>query len=252
MGILNVTPDSFSDGGHFLNPAPAVARVRQMISEGADMIDVGGESSGPGSADVSEEEELRRVGPVIDLIRSEGLTGRVLFSIDTYKADVARYALEHGFGMVNDVTALRGDSKMIEALLEFRPYVILMYSKDSTARTTRELVSYDDVVKTVGDFLKARAEVLLRAGFPREKIIVDPGMGAFVSGDPQYSFELIDRLGELAKLGYPILVGVSRKGFLGGRVGDRDEASVNLSLKALQNGATIVRVHDVGRMSRLL
>jgi dihydropteroate synthase len=243
MGILNVTPDSFSDGNLWMKEFGA--RILQMIEDGADIIDVGGESTGPGSKDVTTEEELARVKPVVDFVAREGLTDRALFSIDTYKSEVADYALTHGFKMVNDVTALRGDVKMAEVLLKHKPYVVLMYSKDPTARTTREAVQYDDVMATVKDFLRERTEGLLATGFPREKIIVDPGMGAFVSGDPKYSFEIIERLGELKELSYPILVGVSRKSFLGGELKDRDEKSILLSVEAFRKGAAILRMHQV-------
>ena len=248
MGILNLTPDSFSDGGKFNAPEVAEARILELMEQGADIIDIGGESTGPGAPDVTEADEMKRVQTIIQLIHDKKLTERVLFSIDTYKASVAAYALEHGFQMVNDVTALRGDAKMINVLLKYKPYVVLMYSKDPTARTTRDEIEYVDVVETIKNFWQERINILLAAGFPKEKIILDPGMGTFVSGLPQYSFEIIERLVELKTLGYPLLIGISRKSCLGGKLEERDLASIEWSLKAIQNGASLVRVHNVGMM----
>lgn len=250
MGIVNVTPDSFSDGGRFDKTENALAHIRKLIDEGAELIDIGGESTGPGSPDVSEEEEMARVRPVIDAIAEAKLTEQALFSIDTYKAPVARYALSRGFGMVNDVTALRGDPAMMDTLTTFRPYVVLMFAKDPTPRTTRDRVEYDDVIAAIKTFFRKPISALIEAGFPAEKIILDPGMGLFVSGDAAYSHEIIDRLGELKALGYPMLVGPSRKSFLGGAVADRDEISWQVAKKALQNGAAIVRMHTVRKLQQ--
>ena len=259
MGILNLTPDSFSDGGEFNAPNLAFQRIKEMIAQGAGIIDVGGESTGPGSPPVSPEEEMKRVQPVIDKIAEKNLTGKTLFSIDTYKAPVAEYALKKGFQMVNDVTALRaclpdrqGDSQMTDVLLKYAPYVVLMYSKDPTPRTTKEAVEYDDVIATIKSFLLERVATLIEAGFPEEKIIIDPGMGAFISSIPDYSFEVINRLKELTLLGYPILVGISRKSCLGGVLKERDRPSVEWSLKALRNGASIIRIHNVGLMKKAM
>ena len=252
MGILNLTPDSFSDGGEFAEPKDAIQRIEDMISQGADIIDIGGESTGPGSEDVSAKEELARVKPVIDAITAKKLTDKVIFSIDTYKASIAEYALKHGFKMVNDVTALRGDPKMIQVLLKYKPYVVLMFSKDHSARTTADKVAYQDVVCTISEFLTEQTSKLLEAGFPRKKIIIDPGMGAFISSIPDYSFEVINRLTELKLLGFPILVGISRKSCLGGDIKDRDQPSVDWSLKALKNGASIIRIHNVSLIKKAL
>jgi len=252
MGILNVTPDSFSDGGFYLRTKGYGLRTKQLIEEGADIIDVGGESTGPGSPDVSLDEEMKRVKPVIDYVAKNKLNEKIIFSIDTYKSEAAEYALEHGFQMVNDVTALRGDPKMIGVLLKYQPYVVLMYSKDNTPRTTTESVEYDDVLVSVKTFLVDQISQLVEAGFPEDKIIIDPGMGMFVSANPKYSFEIIERLSELKSLSYPICVGVSRKSFLGDKLEDRDMPSVEWSLKAIQNGASIVRMHNVKLLKKAL
>ncbi len=245
MGVLNVTPDSFSDGGQHFHIGDAALRIQEMIKEGVDIIDVGAESTGPGSSDVSLNEELKRLAPLMNLIDDQELWRETVFSIDTYKADVAEFALKSGFQMVNDVTALRGDPKMLSVLVNYQPYVVLMYSKDSTPRTTKEWLIYDDVIASIKAFLVERASALIQAGFPEEKIIIDPGMGMFVSANPKYSFEIIDRLDELKTLGYPVMIGVSRKSFLGGEVSDRDELSAEWSLKAIKNGASIARIHHV-------
>ncbi len=242
MGVLNVTPDSFSGdgvGGDF------ESRLLKLIKDGADIIDIGGESTGPGSKDVSLEEEMARVKPVIDYISKNKLTGKTEFSIDTYKAPVARHALENGFQIVNDVTAMRGDLEMIDVLIEYQPRVILMYSKDDTPRTTSDNIEYDDVIASIKTFLIGRIVELVDAGFDEDNIIVDPGMGMFVSAEPKYSFEIIERLLELRQLGYPICIGISRKSFLGGELKDREKPSVEWSIKAIENGASIVRMHDI-------
>ena len=241
MGVLNLTPDSFSGDGVI---GDFESRLLELIKNGADIIDVGAESTGPGSKDVSLEEEMARIKPVIDCIKKEKLTDKIEFSIDTYKAPVAKYALESGFQIVNDVTALRGDPEMFDVLIEYQPRVILMYSKDSTPRTTSESVEYDDVIANIKTFLISRIVELIDAGFDEDNIIVDPGMGMFVSAEPKYSFEIIERLLELRQLGYPICIGISRKSFLGGNIEDREKPSVEWSLKAIENGASIVRVHN--------
>jgi len=250
MGVLNVTPDSFSDGGRY-NSYPE-SRISELIKEGADIIDIGGESTGPDSKDVRLEDEIKRVKPAIDYAAGNKLVDKVLFSIDTYKGPVAEYALMKGFKIINDVTALRGDPHMIDVLLKYKPYVILMYAKDPTPRTTRDMVEYDDVIKTVTNFLSKRAQILLDKGFPGEKIILDPGMGMFVSAEPKYSFQLIEHLREIKKLSYPLCVSVSYKSFLGGPIKERGPASIQWSLEAIAKGASIVRVHDVAEMAKAL
>jgi len=252
MGILNLTPDSFSDGGRFDEVHTAIARVEEMIAQGADIIDIGGESTGPESVNVSAEEELKRVKPVIDMIEEKKLSEKTVFSIDTYKSTVAEYALKHGFSMVNDVTALRGDTGMINVLLKYEPYIVLMYSKDPTARTTKEVIEYDDVMAGIKTFLLERIAELVTAGFPEDKIIIDPGMGAFISYIPNYSFEVINRLKELKLLGFPILVSVSRKSFLGEKPEERDRASVEWSMKSIQNGAGMIRIHNVKALKKAI
>lgn len=252
MGVVNVTPDSFSDGGDFYKQEDAEKQIQKLIKDKADIIDIGGESTGPGSQDISLEEEMKRVKPIIDFITKNKLYKKAQFSIDTYKAPVARYALENGFTMVNDVTALRGDPSMVDVLIDYQPKVILMYSKDPTPRTTTENMQYADIIASIKSFLIGQLVTLLDAGFSEENIILDPGMGMFVSADPKYSFEIIDRLLELKQLGYPVCVGVSRKSFLGGKLKEREASSIEWSIRAIKNGADIIRIHNVALLKKSL
>ncbi len=248
MGILNVTPNSFSDAGKYRDPEVAALHAEAMINDGADIIDIGGESTGPDSTDVSVKEELNRVIPVLDALKkrlAQSPIRDVLLSVDTYKSEVAQAALERGVAIINDVTALRGDSKLAKVVAEHNAYLVLMYAKDPSARTTREPVQYNDVIKTIYEFLEERIAIAVRSGVSREKIIIDPGMGAFISGDPQYSYEVLRRLPELKKLNCPILIGASRKSFLPGPMKERLIPTIIAHSVAVQNGASIVRVHDV-------
>ena len=233
MGIVNVTPDSFSDGGRF-EREDLLEVVGRMIEGGADVIDVGGESTGPGSKDVSVEEELKRVVGAVREIRKR--FPAVKISVDTWKSEVAEAALEAGADMINDVTAGRGDERIFEVAAQHDAPMILMYSKDDSPRTTREAVDYENVMKTVKNFLKERIAVARAAGV--KKVIVDPGMGMFVSAKPGYRWELIDRGEELEELGCEILVGTSRKSFLG-------EVSTAETTQRLWGRADYLRVHDV-------
>jgi dihydropteroate synthase len=242
MGVVNVTPDSFSDGGCFLEPGDALRHGRRLAAEGAAIVDVGGESTRPGAAPVSADEELRRVVPVL-----EGLIG-IPVSIDTSKAVVARRALGLGAEMVNDVTALRGDPELAAVVAESDAYVCLMHMQGEP-RTMQAAPSYDDVVSEVLGFLDERIAFAVSAGISEERICVDPGIG--FGKTPDQNLELIRRLGELLKLGRPVLVGVSRKSTLGKVLGDPDairgsvSASVAAAVAAYERGAWMLRAHDV-------
>ncbi len=253
MGILNVTPDSFSDGGKYLQAEKAVKHAMRMIKEGADIVDIGGQSTGPGSKNVSVGEELKRVLPVLKKLRSKT---KILISVDTWRAEVADKALECGADMINDVTALRGDKKMASVLAKYGKPVILMYSKDKTARTSMRNVHYDDVVKTVKDFLKKQIAVAARAGIERKNLILDPGMGAFVSSEAKYSLQILARLKEFQTFGLPILVGASRKSFIGQTLNlplsERLEGSLACAAVAALHGASILRAHDVKQTRRIV
>jgi dihydropteroate synthase len=242
MGVVNVTPDSFSDGGVNLDPDAAEATARRMLVEGAAIVDVGGESTRPGSEGVTLDEELRRVVPVLE--RLEGAP----VSIDTAKADVARRALELGAELVNDVTALRGDPRMAEVVAESGAYLCLMHMQGEP-RTMQADPTYDDVVADVATFLEQRLRFAVEAGIVEELICLDPGIG--FGKTMEQNFELVRRLPELASLGRPLLVGFSRKSSLGRVLGEPGaktgplSASVAAAVTAYERGATILRVHDV-------
>jgi dihydropteroate synthase len=240
MGVLNFTPDSFSDGGRFFEfggDTSAVVVAKSMIQDGADLLDLGGESTRPGSQDVSVEEEVRRILPGFESIHQA--FPNLLMSVDTWKSEVAEAAILAGAGLVNDVTAGRGDERIFEVAARHQVPIVLMYSKDSTPRTTREALQYQDVMATVKAFLKERIAVARSYGV--QQIWVDPGMGAFVSGDPRYSWEIMDRIEELYELGCPILVGASRKGFLGEDI----LGGTLMSTLNLKGRVECLRVHDV-------
>jgi dihydropteroate synthase len=243
MGIVNVTPDSFSDGGVHLRPEAAVAAAYRMVEDGAAIVDVGGESTRPGAEPVTADEELGRVLPVL-----EAIAGGLPVSIDTAKAEVARRALELGAELVNDVTALRGDARMAETVAEGGAYLCLMHMLGEP-RTMQADPRYDDVVSDVKAFLEERLRFAVGEGVAEERICLDPGIG--FGKTVEHNFELIRRLDELAALGRPLLVGVSRKSSLGKVLGDPDaktgplSASIAAAVAAYERRATILRVHDV-------
>jgi dihydropteroate synthase len=242
MGVLNVTPDSFSDGGLFVDPATAIDHGRQLVEEGAALVDVGGESTRPGAAPVSVEEELERVEPVL-----KGLGGLPL-SIDTAKAAVARRALELGAVLVNDVTALRGDPGMAEVVADGDAFVCLMHMQGEP-RTMQVAPHYDDVVSDVLAFLEERIAFAVEQGIGEERICIDPGIG--FGKTPDQNLELLRRLDELSTLGRPVLVGVSRKSTLGRITGDASATggtlagSLAAAVTAFERGASMIRAHDV-------
>lgn len=242
MGILNVTPDSFSDGGRFIDQKAAIAQAHQLEDEGADFIDVGGESSRPGSQPVSAEEEELRVMPVIEALIEEI---HVPLSIDTTKALVARSALEAGVRIVNDITALRGDEDMIRVAMDYDATVVLMHMLGEP-RTMQQHPGYSDLIGEIHDFLAERVDAALDAGIIEDRIIVDPGIG--FGKRPGDNFELIGRLREFGDLG-PVLVGPSRKAFIGKAldlpVEERLYGTAGAAAVAVMNGADIIRVHDV-------
>jgi dihydropteroate synthase len=242
MGVLNVTPDSFSDGGLFVDPAEAVAHGLRLVAEGAAVVDVGGESTRPGAEPVSVEEELARVEPVLDALRG------VPVSIDTAKAEVARRALELGAELVNDVTALRGDPALAEVVAGGDAFLCLMHMQGEP-RTMQVAPKYDDVVGDVLAFLEGRLAFAVECGIREEHICIDPGIG--FGKTPDQNLELLRRLDELLVLGRPVLVGVSRKSTFGRVLGDPTAttgsiaASVAAAVSAYARGASIVRAHDV-------
>lgn len=242
LGVVNVTPDSFSDGGRFLSPEVAIAQARRLLGEGAALVDVGGESTRPGAEPVSADEELRRLLPVL-----EGLQG-VPVSVDTSKAEVAHRALALGAVLVNDVTALRADPELAGVVADGGAYLCLMHMLGDP-RTMQEDPRYEDVVADVCAFLEERLAFAVAAGIPEERICLDPGIG--FGKTVEHNLELLARLDELVALGRPVLVGASRKRFLGRLLGDPDAltgpvaAGVAVAVLAYERGASLFRVHDV-------
>jgi dihydropteroate synthase len=239
MGVVNVTPDSFSDGGVHLDPDQAAQAARRMVEEGAAIVDVGGESTRPGSEGVYADEELRRVVPVLDR-----LGGGLPISIDTSKAAVARAALERGAILVNDVTALRGDPELAGTVAGAGAYLCLMHMQGEP-RTMQEAPCYGDVAAEVSSFLEERLAFAVAHGIPEERICLDPGIG--FGKTVAQNLELVRRLDVLLALGRPVLVGFSRKSSLRRLTGSDDllGASVAAAVAAFERGATILRVHDV-------
>jgi dihydropteroate synthase len=243
MGVVNVTPDSFSDGGVNFRADDAIAAARRMVAEGAAIVDVGGESTRPGSEGVPLDEELRRVEPVL-----EAVAGKLPVSIDTSKAEVARRALALGAEMVNDVTALRAEPELAEVVADAGAYLCLMHML-GTPRTMQLDPQYGDVAAEVAAFLEDRLAFAVNAGVPEELICLDPGIG--FGKTAEHNLELVRRLDLLTGLGRPVVVGFSRKSSLGRLLGDPEAttgplpASLAAAVTAYERGATILRVHDV-------
>jgi len=253
VGALNVTPDSFYDGGRFTSIEAAVLRAGEMLRDGADILEIGGESTGPKSLDVSLDEELSRVIPVVRGI-NEAFPD-VKISVDTWKALVAIEALKENAMMINDVTAGRGsDGEMFDIVKDSSASLVLMYAKDSSARTTIKDEHYNDVVMTVREFLSVRKGAAIAAGIDPAKIILDPGLGHFLSSDAKYSFEVLARFKEFLSLDSALFVSPSRKSFLAGPqnlpTAERLPGTIAASVMALQNGATYIRTHDVLEVRR--
>lgn len=246
MGVLNVTPDSFSDGGHYQRVDAAVARAEAIEAEGADLLDIGGESSRPGARPVSLDEELARVLPVVS-----ALAGRIRIpiSVDTTKAEVAQRALDAGAAVINDVSALRGDPGMADVVARGRAGLILMHMQGTPA-TMQDHPAYDAVVEEVGDFLRARIDAAVAAGIERERIAVDPGLGFGKTGEQ--SLALLNGLAAFQILGRPIVIGPSRKSFVGAvlerPVHEREWGTAAAVTAGVLRGAHVVRVHAVAQM----
>ena len=249
MGVVNVTPDSFSDGGLFLDAEAAVAHGEQLARDGAEILDVGGESTRPGAEEVSTEEELARTEPVVRALAGAGYE----VSIDTSKLGVARAALDAGATIVNDVTALRGDPEIAGLVAERGAGLVLMHMRGDP-RTMQLDPTYDDVVVEVKAFLAERTEAAVAAGVDEERIWLDPGIGFGKTLD--HNLELLRRLGELRELGRPLVVGTSRKSFIGkidgSEVGDRLGGTIASSVLAVAEGADVLRVHDVAECREAL
>lgn len=256
MGVLNVTPDSFSDGGEHFSVDDAVKHAFSMEKNGVDIIDIGGESTRPGATSISVKEEMDRIIPVIEQIIGEI---SVPISIDTYKSEIAKNALDLGVDMINDISALQVDKNLAGIVAEYEVPICLMHMKGNPKSMQINPV-YDDVVKEIYDFLKERAEFALFCNIKKENIIVDPGIGfgKRTGGEIEDNCEILRRLYELKDLGFPIMVGASRKKFIVNVCGDDDplpvsdrlEGSLAAACLAVANGADIVRVHDVKETRR--
>ncbi len=244
MGILNVTPDSFSDGGRYSSLEQAVAQAERLLQEGADIIDVGGESTRPFADPVPEEEELKRVIPVIKELRRA--FPQAVISVDTYKAKVAELALKEGADIVNDISALRFDSRMVDVVKDFNCPVIIMHMQ-GTPKTMQISPTYQDVVKEVKEFLKERKDYLISKKISEEKIIIDPGIG--FGKTFEHNLTLLRNLASFKELGSPILVGASRKGFIGEIIKkpphERDAGTAGVTIWCYLQGVNILRVHNV-------
>ena len=256
MGILNVTPNSFSDGGKHLSKDDAVKHALLMEKQGADIIDIGGESTRPGAKKISLDEEINRTMPVIEYLIEEI---NIPISIDTYKSDVARRALDLGVEMVNDVSALKADRRLAHVVAEYKVPICLMHMKGNP-RNMQINPTYNDVVKEIYDFLKERSEFALFCDIKKENVIIDPGIGfgKRTGKGVEDNCEILRRLSEFKSLGFPVMIGASRKKFIGNVCGgdgplpvsDRLEGSLAAACLSVINGANIVRVHDVKETRR--
>jgi dihydropteroate synthase len=248
MGVVNVTPDSFSDGGLYLDPRVAVAHGEELVRDGAEILDVGGESTRPGAVAVSAEEELARIEPVVN-----GLAGKTVISIDTSKVAVAEAALDGGASIVNDVTALRGDPEIGALCAERGAELVLMHMRGNP-RTMQENPVYEDVVDDVKEFLAERMEFAVAAGVDEERVWLDPGIG--FGKTLEHNLELLRRLGELRALGRPLVIGTSRKSFIGkvdgSPPGERLGGTIASSVLAAAEGADVLRVHDVAEVGQAM
>jgi dihydropteroate synthase len=250
MGILNVTPDSFSDGGLYAGAERAFAHAREMAAAGADIIDIGGESTRPGAEPLSEKEELRRIIPIIERLATE-LT--VPVSVDTYKSSVARRALEAGASIVNDISGLRFSPDMAKIAADYGAAVVIMHIK-GTPRDMQQNPVYDDVVVEVMSYLAEGIAIAVKAGVDREKILIDPGIG--FGKTIEHNLTLLSRLDEFRSLGRPIVLGTSRKKFIGTILGipvpeQRVDGTAATVALGIERGASVVRVHDVARMAQV-
>ncbi len=249
VGVVNVTPDSFSDGGKFVDPALAVDHAVRLADEGAEILDVGGESTRPGAGPVEADEEWRRVEPALRALRPK-TDARI--SIDTYKPEVAAKAIAFGADMINDVHGLR-DAHMVRLVAKEQVPAVVMHMKGEP-KTMQETAAYQDVVAEILAFLEDRTRAAVSAGVSRDRLIVDPGLG--FGKRPEHNTEILRRLDEFRRLGFPILVGASRKSFLGaiggGSPGERLEASLAAAILAVEKGADLVRVHDVAATAKAI
>jgi dihydropteroate synthase len=250
MGVLNITPDSFSDGGLYFDKSVAIKRAIQMVEDGADIIDIGGESTRPGSESITIDKELKRTIPVIEALTIEI---KVPISIDTYKSEVAMAALDSGASMVNDISGLRFDPKMSEVVSEYKVPVVIMHIKGRPKDMQQNPV-YEALIPEIMDYLRCGIAIATRSGISDNKIIIDPGIGFGKTSD--HNLEIINKLREFTSLEKPILIGPSRKAFIGKILGDapvtqRLEGTAAAVAISIMNGANMIRVHDVKEMAKV-
>ena len=250
MGILNVTPDSFSDGGIFSSHKEAIEYGWRMADQGADIIDIGGESTRPGSASVTVNIELKRVIPVIESLIKKI---KIPISIDTKKSRVARHAVDAGAEIINDISALNGDRDMAKTVKESRAAVVLMHMRGKPGNMQKGSLRYDDLMGDITNYLKINCEKAIKAGVEKDRIVIDPGIGFGKTVEDNY--RIIKNLSELKTLGMPIMIGTSRKSFIGritgGELSDRMEGTAATVAAAIMNGGHIIRVHDVAAMKKV-
>lgn len=250
MGILNLTPDSFSDGGSYTDLDNAIKRAKKMVGEGVDIIDVGAESTRPGATYIEEEEELRRILPVVERLVTEV---DVPISIDTYKSRVAEECIKAGAHIINDIKGLKGDPNMAKVIAKYGVSVIIMHIQGNP-KNMQEKPEYDDIIEDIKGSLEESVDIAVKAGVSPEKIILDPGIG--FGKTFENNLEIIKKLCELKKLEYPILIGASRKGFIGDILGtpplDRVEGNLAVAVISAYNGASIIRGHEVKETVRAL
>lgn len=249
--VTNLSPDSFSKGSVFDSAEDAVAYSRRLIASGAQILDIGGESTAPGRLPVSAEEEIRRIKSAVATLSKEAVV-----SVDTYKADTARTALQLGAKIINDVSGMRADPEMANVVREHDAFVVLMYSKEEAAKphATNSPKEYSDLLKTICTFFDERISYALRSGIKRERIILDPGMGTFISPEASYSWELLRHFEKLKQRfqSFPLFIATSRKGFLGGKLEERDPLSQLTALAGWIKGADIVRTHNAAMAKSFL
>ena len=250
MGIMNTTPDSFSDGGKYNSGSKAIDRAYDLLDNGADIIDIGGESSRPGAKPVSAAEEIKRISPLlIELAKNTDST----ISIDTYKSSTAIYALDNGAHLINDISGMTHDKKMVNIISRYKVPIVIMHMK-GTPKTMQQNPTYENIINEISDFLVKQANIAISAGVSSDKIIIDPGIGFGKTLNDNY--KIIAKLKQISKLGFPVLVGPSRKSFIGETldesIDERLEGSIVSAALCYKNGAKIVRVHDVEQTKKSL
>lgn len=250
MGIINTTPDSFSDGGKYNSTSEAIDFAYELLREGADIIDIGGESSRPGADPISAEEEIKRISPLLsELVKNTEST----VSIDTYKSSTANYALNNGACLVNDISGLSFDKEMVDIVIRHNASIVIMHMK-GTPKTMQKNPNYDNVIDEICDFLTNQVDFAINKGVSSDKIIIDPGIGFGKTLNDNY--EIIAKLSQICDLGHPVLVGPSRKSFIGTTLDEpvekRLEGSVTAAAMCYHSGAKILRVHDVKETKKSL